>query len=122
MDRCGDTFTRACSQHNLSERSGYCVASAAHHGEQVMIFQSSGIVLFCLGLSVIWLGTSLVLPAFGQSYAVDDLGLPSGFTNSSGAYSDPHGINNSGAVAGEWAPDANSQRAFFYSGGTNQDI
>jgi len=59
---------------------------------------------------------------FSQNYTVIDLGTPGGFTNTSGSYSDPHGINSSGSVAGEWAPDANSQRAFLYTNNTNMDI
>lgn len=45
---------------------------------------------------------------FGQYYVIQDLGTP---TNS--GYSDPHGINGGGAVAGEWS-DAAFQRGFLY--------
>jgi probable HAF family extracellular repeat protein len=58
---------------------------------------------------------------FAQSYNVVDLGTPGGSTNL-GSYSAAHGINSSGSVAGEWAQDAFSQRAFLFTNGTNSDL
>lgn len=42
--------------------------------------------------------------------------------DTSGNYSEAHGINTGGAIAGEWAPNAASQRAFLYANGTNTDL
>jgi probable HAF family extracellular repeat protein len=56
---------------------------------------------------------------FAQTYRIVDLGTP----GNAGSYSDPHGINASGSVAGEWeATNSNFQSAFFYILGTNLDL
>jgi probable HAF family extracellular repeat protein len=56
---------------------------------------------------------------FAQTYRIVDLGTP----GNTGSYSDPHGINASGSVAGEWeATNSNFQSAFFYFLGTNLDL
>jgi probable HAF family extracellular repeat protein len=73
-------------------------------------------------VSIVALAAIRAGPAPAQSYTVVDLGTPGGFTISSGTYSEAHGINQSGSVAGEWAPNASSQRAFLSAGGTNTDI
>lgn len=73
-------------------------------------------------LALVIFGLCDCLSAPGQSYSTTNLGTPAGFTNTSNAYSLAHAINSSGAVAGEWAPDANSLRSFLYAGGTNADI
>ena len=66
-----------------------------------------------------WLAADFLQPAAAQSYLVVDLGTP----DNSGSYSAAHGMNQSGAVVGEWEP-TNSiwQQAFFYRDGTNGDL
>ncbi len=60
--------------------------------------------------------------ASAQASLIIDLGTPSGFTNGSGTYSEAHGVNNAGAVTGEWSPGGFAQHAFLYANGTNSDI
>jgi probable HAF family extracellular repeat protein len=72
--------------------------------------------------SVAWLGSFLALSTFGQSYTIVNLGTPGSFSNTIGDYSLAHCINTAGAVAGEWAPNQTSQRAFLYANGTNTDL
>jgi probable HAF family extracellular repeat protein len=55
--------------------------------------------------------------ARAQDYSITDLGTPGG----AGTYSESHGINLTGAVAGEWG-GAFTQNAFLYQGGTNLNI
>ncbi len=61
--------------------------------------------------AVVFLFASLALFLFGrtfaQTYVVTDLGIPGGFTTGVGANSVAHGINNSGAVTGEWGGGLN---------------
>jgi chitinase len=65
----------------------------------------------------IWLAAGFYFNAFAQSYTVIDLGTP---TTNTSDYSEAHGINSSGSVAGEWG-DA-TQNAFLYQDGTNRTI
>src|ERR1041385_5762169 len=59
--------------------------------------------------------------SFAQFYSITDLGTPP--STNTGGYSDPHGINASGTVVGEWAPGGGLfQRAFMYRDGTNVDL
>ena len=77
-------------------------------------------LLLAVGLAnLAGLAASFLQPARAQSYLVVDLGTP----DNSGSYSAPHGMNQSGAVVGEWEP-TNSiwQQAFFYRDGTNGDL
>ncbi len=60
--------------------------------------------------------------AVAQSYSVTNLGTPAGFTLTMGNYALAHGINNSGAVAGEWSFGGFSQRAFEYANVSNTDL
>lgn len=76
------------------------------------------ITRLCLNL----LGMTVLPAGYAQSYSVTDLGTPDGFTNTAGANSVAHAINGAGAVAGEWGPNANSERAFLYWGNTNTDL
>jgi len=69
-------------------------------------------------LSLFFLGLFTGQLARTQGYTVIDLGTP----GNSGSYSDPHGINQSGGVVGEWATSIGSSQAFFYSQGTNTSL
>jgi probable HAF family extracellular repeat protein len=68
-------------------------------------------------LNLIFLGLFTLQLTRAQSYVVIDLGTP----GNSGSYSDPHGINQSGSVTGEWG-GAFIQNAFLYQNGTNINI
>jgi probable HAF family extracellular repeat protein len=66
--------------------------------------------------SLVWLAFQCAL---AQSYTIVDLGTP----GNSGSYSDPHGINQSAAVVGEWeATNSIFPQAFFCSQGTNTSL
>ena len=75
-------------------------------------------------LKTIYIAAAVCLSAgfvSAQSFRVTDLGTPD-LTNDPSAYSLAHGINNSGVVAGEWAPNQGSLRGFVFESGTNADI
>lgn len=66
---------------------------------------------------------SLVLPLLllgqggrAQSYRITDLGALGG------SYSEAHGLNSAGVVAGDWDPGGPWVRAFYYQAGTNVDV
>lgn len=64
-----------------------------------------------------WLVFGLPVLGFGQAYTITDLGTLGG------SYSEAHGINNSGAVAGDWDPGSSPfTRAFYYQHGTSSDL
>jgi probable HAF family extracellular repeat protein len=66
--------------------------------------------------SLVWLAFQCAL---AQSYTIVDLGRP----GNSGSYSDPHGINQSAGVIGEWeATNLIFPQAFLYSQGTNTSL